>query len=113
VASQHNYWRYFTDRRTGERVLGQMQGNGGVAVGLLTIRREQELRRSGERWQARFFEPIPGHVRIYRPERRDLNYDDPAGWVDWPLETLKVECRACVEMRSASKSEQKCDQALR
>jgi hypothetical protein len=98
IGDKAGYWRYFTDGRSGERVLGQMQGNGGVAVGLATLRRERALLRSGERHRARFFEPQPGFVRIRRAGKWE--YDDPAGWVDWPLATLLVECRACEELRT-------------
>lgn len=89
--------RYFTDSKRGVRFLGTLLGNGGTAVRLESIRAETDRVRRG--YDCRFFQPVPGVVRIRRwPESSVF---DKSSAVDIPLLDLVVECKACVELREA------------
>lgn len=86
-----SYIRTFVNTKTGERVRGELQGNGGVAVPLVAIETEIRRAQDGLPSQGRFYEPMPGHVKIHRVGCDAKAYDDPSAFTVMPLVHLKVE----------------------
>jgi len=86
------YLYKFKNVLTGAEAVGYLQGSGGTAVPIEAIRDEVRRVEAGTiRFSTRFFEPIPGAVKILLRGADDKSHDDPAGFTLMALNGLRVE----------------------
>lgn len=87
-----SYTYKFRNILTGKTAIGMIQGNGGTAVSIDEIRREvQRVEAGAMRYRARFYEPVPGVIKILLSGSKHKRFDDESASTMMALNGLRVE----------------------